>query len=353
MSFRRVVVKVGSSTLTGGTGVLDEAYVEDLVRELARAREQGVEVLLVTSGAIAVGAARLRIERLSTIPEKQAAAGVGQGLLMGFYIHAFNHRRLAAAQVLLTHEDLSARQRYLNARNALFAMLRLGAVPVINENDTVAVDEIRVGENDTLAAMVAGLVDADLLVLLSDVEGLLDPEGRLVEEVRDIGLVMPFARGSGSRLGTGGMVTKLHAAQMATRCGAATVIANGRREGVLTELLQGGRVGTFFPPQPERLPGRKRWIAFGARARGALIVNDGARASLVDHGKSLLPAGIVGVEGTFQPGDLVCVRDEAGREIARGLSNYTSEEVSRIRGLRTDQVAALLGALDFEEVIHR
>ena len=346
-------MKVGSSTLTGGTGVLDEAYMEDLVRDLARARERGVEVLLVTSGAIAVGSKRLGMGRPRTIPEKQAAAAVGQGLLMGYYIQAFARRRLAAAQVLLTREDVNSRRRYLNVHNSLSALLHMGAIPIINENDTVAVDEIRLGENDTLAALVAALIEADLLVLLSDVEGLLDENGQVIPEVPDIGAVMYLAGGAGTGIGSGGMGTKLQAGRIATRCGARMVIAHGRREGVLCELLDGGHVGTHFPPADERLRGRKRWIAFGARARGTLVVNDGARHSLLDGGSSLLPAGIVAVRGQFEAGDLVSIECENGQELARGLTNYANEEVERIRGLRTDQVAELLGTCDFEEVVHR
>lgn len=353
MSIRRAVVKVGSSTLTGDGGGLDEAYIEDLVRELARARERGVEVLLVTSGAIAAGAARAGIGRPRTIPEKQAAAAIGQGLLMGHYIQAFGRRKLTAAQVLLTREDISSRQRYLNARNTLFTLLGIGAIPVINENDAVAVDEIRVGENDTLAALVTALVEADLLLLLSDVEGLLDRDGQVIPEVTDIAAVLPLAGGPGSGVGSGGMITKLQAARIAARCGAATVIAHGRREGVLCAILDGARVGTYFPPSERKLRGRKRWIAFGARPRGVIVVNEGARRSLLDDGRSLLPAGIVEVRGRFAAGNLVSIQDESGQELARGLTNYGDAEITQIRGLRTDQVAERLGACDFEEVVHR
>jgi len=353
MTVRRAVVKVGTSTLTGGTGVLDEAYIEDLVRDLARARTRGTEILLVTSGAITAGASRMGIGRPRTIPEKQAAAAVGQGLLMGLYIQAFARRGLAAAQVLLTREDLNSRQRYLNARNALFALLQNRAVPVINENDTVAVDEIRVGENDTLAALVAALVEADLLVLLSDVQGLLDEGGQVIPEVPDIARVAHLAGGPGSAVGSGGMVTKLQAARIAARCGATTVITHGRRDGVICALLEGERLGTVFPPSEHRLRARKRWNAFGARPRGAIIINEGARRSLVEEGHSLLPAGIVAVEGRFQAGDLVRIEDEEGRELARGLTNYASQDLAAVRGLHTDEVANYLGACDFEEAVHR
>lgn len=353
MSFRRAVVKVGSSTLLAETGTLDEAYLEHLAREFWRARERGTEVLLVTSGAIALGAARLAKEHPTTIPEKQAAAAVGQGLLMGHYIQAFERHRLVAAQVLLTADDLCARRRYLNARNALFTLLRLGVVPIINENDTVAVDEIRFGENDTLAARVAMLVEADLLLLLSDVEGLLDNKGQVIPRVDDIAAVAHLAGGPGSDVGSGGMISKLEAARIATRCGAVTVIAHGRREGVLTAVLEGQPVGTFFPARERRLRGKKRWLAFGANPRGLVVINEGACRSLVEGGRSLLPAGVVGVQGTFMAGDLISIRDEAGREVARGLTNYSNQDILRIRGLRTDQVARLLGACDFEEVVHR
>lgn len=353
MSIRRVVVKVGSSTLTGADGALDAGLIEDLVHDLARARARGVEVLLVTSGAIAAGVSRLGIERPRTIPEKQAAAAVGQGLLMDYYTQAFSRRRVSAAQVLLTREDLSVRKRYLNARNALFALLRLGAVPIINENDTVAVDEIRVGDNDTLAALVSTLVGADLLVLLSDVPGFKDQNGQVIPVVDDIAAAMPLAGGSGSKVGTGGMVTKLHAARIATRCGTAMVIAHGRREGILNALLDEERVGTYFPICRQYLRGRKRWIAYGARPRGSATINAGAQHSLLADGSSLLPAGIVAVQGNFAAGDLISIQDEEGAEIARGLTNYASDELERIRGLHTDQVAMVLGSCDFEEAVHR
>jgi len=377
------VVKVGTSTLTDERGRIDRAFIADLAAQLAAIRKGGRDVLLVTSGAIRAGRERLAAAivdpedraapqrppgsvatRLAdTLPYKQAAAAIGQGLLVHTYTEAFAWRSVDCAQVLLTRDDLGDRRRFLNARNTLLALLALGVVPIINENDTVAVDEIKFGDNDALAAQVAALVDADLLIILSDVEGLCerrptaeDPNPPRVSVVRRVDdAVMAMAGGPAGAGGTGGMATKLHAARVATQAGIRTVIAPGRRTVVVADILAGADIGTDFPPRPAtaRISARKRWIAHSARSRGAVTVNAAARERLQSSGVSLLAAGIVEVEGVFTSGDLVEVRGPEGLPFARGLTNYSAAEVRQIRGQRSERIAAILGYQGFDEVIHR
>jgi glutamate 5-kinase len=383
----RIVVKVGTSTLTDDRGRIDRAYIADLTAQLAAQRLQGREVVLVSSGAIRAGRERLRMGEESrearsraggasvsppsrllppdpeSLPFKQAAAAIGQGLLVHTYTEAFAWRNVDCAQVLLTRDDLSDRRRFLNARNTLLALLALGVVPVINENDTVAVDEIKFGDNDTLAALVATLVEADLLLILSDVEGLharppstLSEPNPVIPMVTQIdAAVAALAGAPADSVGTGGMRTKIEAARIATAAGIRTVIARGRREGVIGDVLAGEAIGTTFLPRPDadRLPARKRWIAHSARPRGSVTVNLRAKERLLRSGVSLLAVGIVSVEGSFGGGDLIEVRDETGRVFARGLTNYAAGEVRRVLGLRSEQFEAALGYQGFEEVIHR
>jgi len=380
------VVKVGTSSLTDRAGRIDRGYIADLTAQLAARRAEGDDVVLVTSGAIRAGRERLLAEddrdapsprphellsRLQdTLPYKQAAAAVGQGLLIRHYTEAFAWRGVDCAQILLTREDLADRKRFLNARNTLLALLSLGVVPIINENDTVAIDEIKFGDNDTLAAQVAGLVDAGLLLILSDVEGLYDrpAEGKPVHRVgeRVFGPLIPIvaridpamqalASGAGPGMGTGGMATKVGAARIATAMGIPTVIAHGRRPGVVADAVNGEPVGTLFMARSKsgRLPARKRWIAHGARSRGSVTVNRRARERLEREGASLLAVGIVAVSGVFSSGDTIEVKDEEGQIFARGLTNYASDEIERVRGLHSDRIEEALGHHGFDEVIHR
>ncbi len=372
MAVERLVVKVGTSTLTDSHGRIDRAFIADLTIQLAALRAKGCEVILVTSGAIRAGrealAARGATETLSvrtveTLPFKQAAAAIGQGRLMHTYTEAFAWRNVDCAQVLLTRDDLDDRRRFLNARNTLLALLEMGIVPVINENDTVAVDEIKFGDNDALAALVATLVEADLLLILSDVEGLYAhpplpgaPPPELITTVTRVDETLTALAGtSTSGVGTGGMRTKLEAARIATAAGIRTVIARGRRERVVTEVVAGEAIGTTFLPLPDstRLPARKRWIAHGARARGSVTVNIRAKERLLSHGVSLLAAGIVDVAGTFNVGDLIQICVEGGGVFGRGLTNYASSEVRRVVGLHSEQFEAVLGYRGSEEIIHR
>ncbi|HZP80777.1 MAG TPA: glutamate 5-kinase [Chthonomonadaceae bacterium] len=360
----RLVVKVGTSTLTDAHGRIDRAFIADLTAQLAALRAQGRDVLLVSSGAIRAGRERLsQALPPDSLPYKQAAAAIGQGLLIHTYTEAFAWRGVDCAQVLLTRDDLSDRRRFLNARNTLMALLSLGVIPVINENDTVAVDEIKFGDNDTLAALVATLVEADLLLILSDVEGLYAyPPGSqagtppLIRTVTKIDeAVAALAGDSASGVGTGGMRAKVEAARIATAAGIRAIIAPGRRERVVSEVVSGAEIGTTFLPRPsaDRLPARKRWIAHSARPRGAVTVNARAKEKLKESGVSLLAVGIVGVTGSFTSGDLIEVRDEEGTVFGRGLTNYAAAEVRRVQGLRSEQFEAVLGYRGFEEIIHR
>jgi len=330
------------------------------VREIADLNNRGMEVVLVTSGAIGAGMSRLGFsQRPITLPAKQAVAAVGQGLLMQVYEKLFSEYGQVVAQVLLTWEDLSSRGRYLNSRHTLLELLRYRVVPIVNENDTVAVDEIKFGDNDTLSALVAALVGADLLLVLSDVDGVYtadprqNPDAQLLETITKIDEVAGVAGGAGSTRGTGGMQTKFQAARIACRSGIPMIIAHGGRTGVIHEAVEGDQVGTLFLPETDRLKSRKQWLAFYHRPQGQVYVDDGAKRALLQAGKSLLPIGITKVEGTFDAGDLLSVIDKEGAEIGRGLTNYTSDEVELIKGRRSDAISQLLDHKDYDEVIHR
>ncbi|AVX19970.1 MULTISPECIES: glutamate 5-kinase [Carboxydocella] len=358
---KRVVVKVGSSTLTHSSGRLNLQHMEALVHQLADLHNRGLQVILVTSGAVGAGIGKLGLKRRPrTIPEKQAAAAVGQGILLHMYEKLFAEYGQTVAQILLTREDVAHRSRFLNARNALFTLLKLEVIPIINENDAVAVEEIKFGDNDTLSALVASLVEADLLILLSDIAGLYEadprsqPDARLLNWVAEITPeIEAMAGGAGTQLGTGGMATKIQAAKIAVSSGTAMVIADGSRPGVIQDILAGEEVGTWFKPQDHPLQARKRWIAFSPGVKGRLVVDDGAVRALVKGRKSLLASGLLAVEGSFSEGQVVTVVDREGREIARGLVNYSATELEQIKGLKTEAIERLLGHKNYDEVIHR
>ncbi len=360
---QRVVVKVGTSTLTDGSGRIDREYIYDLAAQLAELHNNGKEVILVTSGAIRAGREALGLNRDGLkplpLPQSQAAAAAGQSRLMETYNQAFFRHEIVCAQILLTREDLADRRRYLNARNTLVALLSLHAIPIINENDSVSVDEIKIGDNDTLAALVAGLVDADLLIMLSDVQGLFGPDqpdvGRkVIRRVERIDAqIMALAGGPESGVGAGGMRTKVEAARIATASHIWTVIAPGRRPGILKAILSGEPIGTTFVPRATILSSRKRWIMHGSRPKGEIVVNHRAGERLRAGSASLLAVGIVAVSGHFRSGDIVEVRDEGGETIGRGQVNYTADEVRRVMGLHSDNFADILGYIGFDEIIHR
>jgi glutamate 5-kinase len=358
---RRIVVKVGSSLVTNEGRGLDEAAIGEWCRQLAALARDGREVIMVSSGAIAEGMKRLGwTTRPRELHELQAAAAVGQMGLAQMYETKLRENGLGSAQVLLTHADLADRERYLNARSTLLTLLGLGVLPVINENDTVVNDEIKFGDNDTLGALVANLVEADLLVILTDQRGLYtadprrDPQAQFVHVARagDAELET-MAGGAGSSIGKGGMITKILAAKRAAGSGASTVIAWGRERDALLRLSQGEGIGTLLVAPTQKSQARKRWMADHLQLRGAVQVDEGAAAKLLGEGKSLLPIGMVGVEGEFARGDVIAVRDAAGREIARGLANYASAEARLLCRKPTAEIEKLLGYLAEPEMIHR
>jgi glutamate 5-kinase len=357
---RRVVIKVGSSVLTGRSG-LNRRVIHGLTREIRALEEAGVEVILVSSGAISSGLKKIGLSRRpDSLSQKQALAAVGQPSLMMAYEKAFARYGRKVAQILITRDDFSNRRRYLNARNTILTLLSWRIVPVINENDTVSVDEIKFGDNDNLSAMVTNLTESQLLVNLTEVDGLFDKDPRTNRDARLICVVdkgsADVARHAGTSpgaLGTGGMASKVKAAHKVALAGVPTIIANGRRAGILTSIFRGEETGTLFMPQADTLCHRKHWIAFAKLSKGEIIVDSGAEKALVRGGKSLLPSGIREVSGAFSVGDSVVVLNEAGRELAVGMVNYDSGAVRKIMGCKSSQIEARLGFRHEDEVIHR
>ena len=357
---KRIVVKVGTSSLTRD-GQLQPDRFTALARDVAALMEGGRQVVLVSSGAIAVGAHRLGWEHTGhSVREKQAAAAVGQIGLIELYQRRFGNLDRHVAQILLTRAGLEDRERFLNARHTMLELLRLGVVPIVNENDTVATEEIRFGDNDNLAATIVNAVGADLLVILTDVEGLYERAPQPGEPtpplIRTVDTITPAieaaASGAGTRFGSGGMVTKLEAAKNAASSGAATVLCHGRTKDVLQRLVAGETHGTLFAPG-DRLRGRKHWLAFTAKTRGRIVIDDGAVRALEERGRSLLPAGVLRVEGTFEIGDSVSCVNQQGEEIARGLTVYSSDDVARLAGRATKEIDRVLGYSNGDEVLHR
>jgi len=357
----RIVLKVGSQVLTAKGRSLSQAVFDRLARELSAAKKKGYEMVIVSSGAIAAGMARLGLlEKPKTIPQKQAAAAIGQSALMWNYERAFTCYGEKVAQVLLTRDDLSNRRRYLNARNTLLTLLGLGVIPIINENDTVVVEEIKFGDNDNLSALVTSLVNADLLIILSDIDGLYDRDPRLSKNAKLIPLVRQVttemekkASGTLSPISIGGMVTKLQAARKAALFGVPMILANGMVEGTLERIFQAEDVGTLFTSEVNKLNSRKHWIAFTLEPQGRIIVDDGAKKAILQKGKSLLPSGVLAAEGKFSLGDPVVLVDLQKQEFAKGLSNYGSAEINKIKGLKTTEVENKLGYKYGDEIIHR
>ncbi|HIG67290.1 MAG TPA: glutamate 5-kinase [Porticoccaceae bacterium] len=358
---KRWVVKIGSALLTDDGAGLDRAAIDGWVSQIATLLDQGNEIVLVSSGAIAEGIARLGwTQRPDSIDELQAAAAVGQMGLIQAYESSFERFTRATAQILLDHDDLANRQRYLNARGVLKKLMELGVVPIVNENDTVVTDEIRFGDNDSLAALVANLIDADLLVILTDKDGLYsanpdhDSTATLMPQAQaDDDALDALVGDSASGLGRGGMVTKLQAARLAARSGCNTVIAGGRNEEVLLRVGRGDVVGTLLSASQKPITARKQWLAGQLQVKGQLILDAGAVAVLSKEGRSLLPVGVKGVSGEFSRGDLVSCVNEAGAEIARGLVNYSAVETLKIKGKGTELILEVLGYREDDELIHR
>jgi glutamate 5-kinase len=361
-SAKMVIVKVGTRVVTAADGKLDHDRIASLGEELSEWIAGDHKVVLVSSGAVGAGMGRLGLDRRPTdLAKLQAVAAVGQAYLIETYDRVFRQHGHHAAQVLLTAEDLNDRIRYLNVRNTILTLLEYGAVPVVNENDTVAVDELAItfGDNDRLAAMVTNLVRAPLMVILSDVDGLFDgdpasPDSKLVPTVTRLDdTVMAYVRDKQSGLTKGGMASKLTAARMATLAGENVVIANGHTPGILRRIMAGETVGTLILAQGKAISPWKRWIGFSARPCGRLVIDAGADRAIREHGRSLLAAGILSVAGDFKKGDIVALCDGDGNEIARGLTNYPSDEIAKIRGLQSRQIAQVLGYHPYDEVVHR
>ena len=363
LRYRRVVAKLGTNLLTGGQDNLDLSQIESIVGQVARLHEQGAEVIIVTSGAVAAGRSRLGARRpRRDIPFRQVLAAIGQTNLMNAYDRFFAGHGIVTAQTLLSRRDLADRVSYLNARNTLLALLHYRVVPVVNENDVVAVEELaesRIGENDTLAALTANLVDADLLALLMTRDGLYmadpreDPTAVLVKRVDRIDAEVEAYAGGSEGDGTGGMVTKLQAARLATAGGTSVVMANGREPDCLVRLAHGEEIGTLFPATSDRLESRKRWIISGLSIRGSVVVDEGATRALRERNTSLLAAGVREVCGPFERGDTVQITSPEGERVAFGITNYSSDDVSAIRGAKSGQIAEILGHDFGAEVVHR
>ena len=360
-----IVVKIGTSSLTRPeTGQLALATIASLAETLCNLRRNNYKVILVSSGAVGVGCARLGLsERPKSISIKQAVAAVGQGRLMRVYDDLFTSLQQPIAQVLLTRTDLVQRSKYLNVYNTFQELLKLDVIPIVNENDTVAVEELKFGDNDTLSALVASLVHADWLFLLTDVDKLYSADPRKVPDAKPISLVssieeltklqLETGTGSGSQWGTGGMKTKISAARIATTAGVRTVITEGKQPDNIHKIIQGESIGTHFEPQPEPTSARKRWIAYGLLPEGKLYLDGGAIIAISGGGKSLLPAGITAIEGEFKPNEAVQLCSKSGKEIARGLVNYSSSELEKIRGRRSMEIPEILGYQGVETVVHR
>lgn len=357
---KRLVIKIGSNLIASAEHGLNTARLRRITKDISDVIDKGYEVVIVSSGAIAAGLKKLGLkEKPKDIKLKQAAAAIGQSSLMWAYEHSLADFGKKAAQVLLTRDDVSDRVRYINAKNTLLTLLSYGVIPIINENDSTAVDEIKFGDNDFLASMVSGLIEAGMFVILSDVDGLYtkDPKeegAELISCVQEITAeIEKMAKSKGSAIGTGGMYSKLLAAKQAVNHGIPVVIISGRKAGLLPRLIDGEKVGTYLKPKEQKLPSRKGWIAYGLRSKGMIYLDEGAVKALTVHGKSLLPSGITKVEGAFNVGDAVTCLTEDGKKIAKGLTNYSSQELMRIKGEKTSEIEGLLGYKYSDEVIHR
>jgi glutamate 5-kinase len=354
--FKKVVIKVGTKVLTSADRQLDRARVEDIASQIAALKRKGVDVIVVTSGAIGAGMSVLNIKkRPEKLADLQATAAIGQNHLMSLYGGFLKKEGYDAGQILLTQEDFNDRQRYLNIKSTINTLLKHGAVPVINENDTVATEEIRCGDNDRLSSLVADLCGVDALVILTDVRGLLDEKGDLIRSVDSVTEeILKLGGKSHCDLGVGGMATKIEAARIVTGAGIECVIADGREKDVLVRIVTGTEaIGTVFRARKGKFIARKRWIAFSSSPKGSVAVDNGAKDAIMKKDRSLLASGILGVKGRFSENDVIGIADQSGREFARGIANYSSEELSRIRGQRTDAIKKILGYKREDEAVHK
>jgi len=359
---KKIVVKIGTGVLTTDYGYVDREQIKRLAGQVVELKKMGYSVVVVSSGAIGSGMGELGIEkRPATLPKLQAVAAIGQSKLISVYDECFKLHGFHAAQIMLTREDFENRQRYLNICNTIHTLFQLNAIPVVNENDTISVDEIKFGDNDALSALVTNLLNAELLIILSSVDGLYDRfptaknKASVIPMVENISReIKQLAFDSKTARGVGGMQTKLEAASVVTNAGEAVIIANGRMDNVLKKIVQGENIGTLFLPKEEKLTSRKRWIGYTIKPKGKIYVDDGAMHALAEKGKSLLASGIVAAEGAFNKGDIVSVCKKEDRSIfARGLTNYSSQEIEKIKGCSTSHIAKVLGYKLYDEVIHR
>jgi glutamate 5-kinase len=352
---KRVVIKIGTKVLTSQERLLDRERIRDIVGEAADLLDRGVEAVLVTSGAIGAGMGLLGLKhRPAELPLLQAAASVGQSHLMHVYSEYLKNRGYMTGQILLTQEDFNDRRRYLNIKYTLQSLIKSRAVPIINENDTISTDEIRCGDNDRLAALVSDLCEADLLVILTDVDGLMDEDGRVIPCVDDLSpRILRLSRASRCDLGTGGMATKLEAIKRATSSGISCVITNGKKRGNILKAVNGELSGTTFKCSGSKLIAKKRWIAFSSKAKGSIHVDAGAKEALVRRNKSLLASGVTAVSGSFRKGDVIAIIDKDSREIAKGVTNYSSAELAKIKGMKTGDFKTALGRESRDEVVHK
>ena len=364
MSYKRIVAKFGTTLLTSGTEHLDMQVMANLARQVAQLHRQGNQIVIVSSGAIAAGREKLKeVPERKNTPFKQVLASVGQNHLMRAYEELLSQHNITIAQALLTKADMSDRAGYLNARNTLLALIELGIICIVNENDVVAIEEIqemKFGDNDNLSAMVANLIDADLLVLLTDVAGLYtadprrDSQAKLISRVDKIdATVEQLAQETGGRQGTGGMITKIEAAKLAASSGTNVIIANGYEPDILLRIGQEERLGTFFPAKVDKMESKKRWMLSGLASKGRIIVDEGAALALKRQNKSLLPAGVVEVRGSFQRGDIVDILTEEGKNVGSAISSYSASDIAMIKGIHSDKILSLLGYDYGDEVIHR
>ncbi len=357
---KRVVIKIGSNILASAEQGLNMKRLRAITKDISEVIDNGLQVVIVSSGAVAAGLKKLGLKgRPHDIRLQQAAAAIGQSSLIWAYEHHFAEFGKKVAQVLLTRDDITNRPRYINAKNTLFTLMSYGVIAVINENDPVAVDEMKFGDNDMLAALTTGLIEADMLVILSDVEGLYtkDPSRKGAKIIENIDEITPdiekLAGGKGSAVGTGGMYSKILAARQTTDYGIGVVIMSGKKSGLLPGLLKGKKVGTYFRPKEQRLPSKKGWIAYGVRSRGAIYLDDGAVKALREGGKSLLPSGITKIQGRFEVGDYIRCLTKEGKKIAKGLTNYASGDLEQIKGKRTTEIEKILGYKYSDEIVHR
>lgn len=355
LNARRIVIKIGTSILAPGAH-LEHKRIKELVEQVATlTKKLGMEIILVSSGAIGAGMGILKFkERPKNLPQQQACASVGQSHLMDAYDGFFKPHGLRIGQILLTRDDMEDRRRYLNARNTILTLLKYNSIPIVNENDTVSVDEIRFGDNDLLSALVSNMVNADLLIILSDVDGLYIRQKSKIDVVKRITPeIERIAEGTTKVSSMGGMSTKIEAAKIVMRSGIPLIIADGTVKDILIRVIRGEKIGTLFVPSRDRISARKRWLAFTSNVKGFLLIDEGAKNALLREHRSLLSSGIVKVGGNFKEGDLISIMDKAKREIGRGLTNYSSDDIGKIKGLRTSRIENVLGWKNYDEVIHR